>query len=329
MAGRAGAGIIARRGGGGEGKTPARPAESARSVKRAGRRSATVEAMTPPTEQTYRQRILRVQLFIQQHLDEELSLERLARVAHFSPYHFHRIFRELVGEGVNEHVRRLRLEAAAVALKTTGRGVTQIALDAGYGAHEAFTRAFRQMFGVSPSQFRAGRHPVFNPKEATMTTETTPREVRIETVPPRRVAFVRHVGPYREVKPTFDRLAAWAGRRGLFRPDTLVIGISYDDPEVTPADKIRVDCCLTVGEDVAPEGEVGVQTIPGGECAVLTHHGPYRELGQSFGWLYGVWLPASGREPRDAPAYTVARLTPPDTPPEQLRTDIHLPLEPR
>src|SRR5262245_7122707 len=105
--------------------------------------------MTTPTEQTYRQRILKVQLFIQEHLDEELSLERLARVAHFSPYHFHRIFRGLVGEGVTEHVRRLRLESAAVALKTTERSIIQVALDAGYGTHEAFTRAFRQQFGVS------------------------------------------------------------------------------------------------------------------------------------------------------------------------------------
>jgi AraC-like DNA-binding protein len=119
--------------------------------------------MTTATEQTYRQRILRVQLFIQEHLDEELSLERLARVAHFSPYHFHRIFRALVGEGVNEHVRRLRLESAAVDLKNTGRTVLEIALDAGYGTHEAFTRAFRQMFGVSPSQYRAGQHPLYSP----------------------------------------------------------------------------------------------------------------------------------------------------------------------
>jgi AraC family transcriptional regulator len=286
--------------------------------------------MATPTEQSYRQRILRVQLFIQEHLGEELPLERLARVAHFSPYHFHRIFRALAGEAVTEYVRRLRLEAAAVALKNTERGVTHIAFDAGYGTHEAFSRAFRQMFGVSPSQFRAGRHPRFQPRETpTVTTNTASHEVRIENVPPRRVAFLRHTGPYRTVGPTFERLGAWAAQRGLFRPDTLVLAISYDDPEVTPPDKIRVDCCITVGEQVAPEGEVGVQTVEGGECAVLTHTGPYSELGNAFRWLYGVWLPASGREPRHAPPFTVGHPAPQNTPPGQLRTDIHLPLEPR
>ena len=80
----------------------------------------------------------------------------------FSPYHFHRIFKGVVGEGVNEYVRRLRLESAAVALKTTDRGVLQVALDAGYGTHEAFTRAFRQLFGVSPTQFRAGKRESYD-----------------------------------------------------------------------------------------------------------------------------------------------------------------------
>ena len=75
--------------------------------------------MTSPSDATYRQRILAVQLYVQRHLDGDLSLDRLARVAHFSPFHFHRIFKAVVGEGVYEYVRRLRLEAAAFALKTT------------------------------------------------------------------------------------------------------------------------------------------------------------------------------------------------------------------
>jgi AraC family transcriptional regulator len=282
-----------------------------------------------PTEQTYRERILRVQLFIQEHLDEELSLDRLARVAHFSPYHFHRIFRGLVGEGVNEYVRRLRLESAALALKSSGHSIIRVALDAGYGTHEAFSRAFRQQFGVSPSQYRAGRRPLSRQEIVTMTTETAVREVRFETVPPRRVAFLRHVGPYNTVRTTFQRLMAWAGQRGLFGPQALPVAIPYDDPGVTAADKVRCDCCVTVGEGVAPEGEVGVQTLEGGEYAVLTHIGPYRQLGESYHWLFGTWLPASGRELRNTPTYEIARNSPGSTPPEQLRTDIYLPLVPR
>jgi AraC family transcriptional regulator len=286
--------------------------------------------MTTPTEQTYRQRILQAQLFVQEHLDEDLPLDRLARVAHFSPYHFHRLFRALVGEAVSEYVRRLRLESAAVALKTTRHGILELALAAGYGSHEAFSRAFRQLFGVSPSEFRAGNHPLYRPKEpSAMTATASSHDVRIEHVPPRRVAFVRHIGPFETAEPAFQRLFAWAGQRGLFRPDTLVLGICPDDPEVTPPERIRYDCCLSVEGDVSPEGEVGVAPLAGGEYAVVTHQGPYARLGETYRWLYGVWLPASGREPGDAPPFEVYRNSPVEVTPDALLTDVYIPLAPR
>src|SRR5438132_9659308 len=112
-------------------------------------------AVKSKTEQAYKERVLRVLVYIQQHLDETIELDDLARVAHFSPYHFHRLFRGMVGESVMEHVRRLRLERAAHRLKHGDQPVTRLAFEAGYETHEAFTRAFGAVFGTPPSQFRA------------------------------------------------------------------------------------------------------------------------------------------------------------------------------
>src|ERR1017187_8045820 len=111
--------------------------------------------MKTSTAADYHERILRTLLHIQAHLDDALDLDDLAHVACFSPYHFHRVFRGLVGEPVQEHVRRLRLERAAHRLKLQDEAVTKLAWDAGYESHEAFTRAFHNIFGMPPSQFRA------------------------------------------------------------------------------------------------------------------------------------------------------------------------------
>lgn len=92
--------------------------------------------------------------YIQDHLDDELTPHRLADVACFSQHHFHRIFRAVVGESVMDHVRRLRLERAAYRLKTSQTSVGRVALDAGYGAQEAFTRTFRACFGLPPRMYR-------------------------------------------------------------------------------------------------------------------------------------------------------------------------------
>ena len=286
--------------------------------------------MRQPTNCTYRERLLHVQLFIQNHLDEELPLERLARIAHFSPFHFHRIFKALIGEGVKEYVKRLRLERAAVLLKITDRTVLQIALEAGYQAHEAFSRAFRDLFGITPSEFRAGNNPLYNHfRGEPMTTTAVSFPVRVEQVPERRVAFLRHIGPYTLCGPTFQKLGMWAGPRGLFGPNTLMLGIGHDDPDITPADKLRYDACITVGPNFVEEGEVGVQTIPGGEHAIMTFIGPYEGLGDAYRWLYGTWLPTSGREPNAAPAYEVYLNTPMNAKPEDLLTEIYLPVKGR
>ncbi|HZW32942.1 MAG TPA: AraC family transcriptional regulator [Isosphaeraceae bacterium] len=299
--------------------------------------------MLTTTEQDYRKRILRVLVYIQNHLDEALPLEDLARVAYFSPYHFHRVFRGMVGESVKEHVRRLRLERAALRLKNGDQAVTRIALDAGYETHESFTRAFSAMFGRPPSRFRASRRAVrlraapsgvhfvpggnvtsFRP---TQTVGDRPMDVRIETFAPRRVAFVRHIGPYRQVGRAWEKLAAWAGPRGLFGPGTLAIGVGHDDPDVTPSDKLRYDACITVDGSFTPEGEVGLQEVGGGEYATFTHRGPYENVSQTLARFCGEWLPASGRELRSAPCLSLFRNSPEATPPEDLLTDIYMPLE--
>lgn len=287
--------------------------------------------MLNPTLLTYRHRILRVQLFIQEHLDEELPLDRLAREAHLSPYHFHRVFGAMVGESLGSYVRRLRLERAAMMLKLGDRPVTLIAFDAGYGTLEAFSRAFRQAFGVSPSRYRSGRHAARIPLQSEPPTmdATTTFDVTISDEPPRLVAFLRHVGPYAEVGPTFQRLGAWAGPRGLLGPASEIIGLGWDDPEVTAPEKLRFDCCLVVPEGVGPEGEVGVRTIDGGPYAVLRVVGPYDLLPLAYRHLYGTWLPSSGREPKDVPPFEIYRNSPMDTAPERLVTDIYLALAPR
>jgi AraC family transcriptional regulator len=156
-------------------------------------------------------------------------------------------------------------------------------------------------------------------------------EVRIEKLEPMTLAFIRHVGPYDDggVERTWEKLRAWAGARGLLGPRTWKVGISHDNPHVTPADKLRYDACVTVDPGFRPEGEVGVQTLPGGEYAVVTHEGQFERMHETYAFLYGEWLPKSGREAADSPGFTVHHNSPRDTPPEALVTDIYLPLRPR
>lgn len=268
---------------------------------------------------SYQERMGRVLVHIQAHLDEPMPLEQLADVASFSPWHFHRIFRGMVGESVKEHVRRLRLERAAQRLKTTDRPVLDIALEAGYETHESFTRAFAAMFEESPSSFRAG---VARP----MASAGPPLDVSIRSIGPIRIAFVRYTGPFDQVGAAWNKLMMWAGPRGLIGPGVRMLGIVLDDPEITAPEKLRYDAAMVVKDDIGASGEVGIQEIAPGEYAVALHVGPYTTLGRTYSRMCGEWLPASGRELPSAPSIEFYLNSPMMVPPEQLRTEICLPL---
>ncbi|MBN2200519.1 AraC family transcriptional regulator [bacterium] len=108
-------------------------------------------------EEDYRARINRVMDYIQMHLDRPLRLNELAEVANFSPFHFHRIFRAMVGETLNRFIQRLRVEKAASMLVVSRRkSITEIALDCGFSGSAPFARQFREYFGMSASAWRAG-----------------------------------------------------------------------------------------------------------------------------------------------------------------------------
>ena len=292
--------------------------------------------MKPTTERDYHERIVRTLAFIQEHLDDDLGLEGAASVAAFSSFHFHRIFRGLVGEPFKEYVRRLRLERAARHLKRLDVPVTQIAFEAGFETHESFTRAFGAMFGVPPSEYRAAHKPAPESASGTHFDDVAgyhppgygdPPPVEVKELPPMRLVFLRHVGPYDQVGVTWGRLMNWAGMRGLLGPQMRLVGIVHDDPDVTPPDKVRYDAAVAVSRPVEPEGEFGVLDMAGGAYAVLTHRGPYEGLGKAYQRLYGAWLPKSGYELREAPAFEQYLNSPRDTKPEDLLTLIHVPVQ--
>jgi AraC family transcriptional regulator len=295
--------------------------------------------MKNTTLDDYQRRMLLVLEHIVKHLDEVPALEELAGLACFSPYHFHRIFRGMMGEPVADLVRRLRLERAAARLAGSGDSILSIALDAGYESHEAFTRSFRNAFGVAPRPFRlGGRAAVAVAPSGLHWGEPLPAALRtldrggkmqaeIRTMTPLRVAYLRHTGAYDQCGPTWGRLMGVLGREGQLAGRPMILGLCHDDPESTPPDKIRYDACVVVDESFKPHDGVEVQTIAGGDYAVTVHRGAFEGIGKTYAELYGQWIPRQGREMRNAPAFEVYLNHPDQTPEAERMVEIYAPLE--
>lgn len=280
--------------------------------------------MDPYLADEYRARINRVQDYIEIHLAEELTLATLANVAGFSKYHFNRVFHSICGETLFQFIQRVRAErAATLLLYHTKRSITEIALDCGFSSSALFARVFKQYFGVPASRWRSvggsdAADPEFDPGFGESRTTgigiaegspaPVPMTVSVRDLPEIPVVYVRYVGEFQANQELFEdlygRLFRWAGARDLYEPGvSRVFCLVHDNPALTDAQKLRVSCCLSVSEDVVPDGEVGRTVIPGGRYACAECYPRVDQYGAAWGSLFRDWLPNSGYQPDDGLAF--------------------------
>jgi AraC family transcriptional regulator len=291
----------------------------------------------------YDRRVNRVIDHIRAHLADELALAGLARLAGFSPYHFHRVFRGATGETVAGFVQRLRLERAAVALRDhPDASVLAVALDHGFGSAAAFARAFRARFGMSATVWRAAGAERWRRrwrkadqqrskpgKASSRVPRHAPRvSVTVTRMPPLHVAAMRYVGPYgaRGLPEHWGRMRAWIAAQELGPSPRVKVGVAYDDPSVTAPARCRYDACVVIQPDFAPDRLVDVLDLPGGLSALATFTGTAHEIQGVWDRVFAGWLPGSGYEPDDRPCYELYRGDPSDDDRNVFRCELHLPV---
>ena len=266
---------------------------------------------------------------IEDRLAEEPTLDELAASADLSPFHFHRLFRGIVGETVAGYQRRLRLERAAHRIEHGEGDLLTVALDAGYASHEAFTRAFGKRFGQAPSEYRA-KVKEETKEEIHGAVPGEDLDVRIESLEPDVVAFVRHVGPYSGVGEAWKALMKWGWSKTLFGSAT-TFGLCHDDPDVTDPERLRYDACMTVRAGTRVRGKVALKELPGGTFAVTTHHGDYTSIGRTYAALFAriVTQGVGGKTYRlgDPPSREIYLNDPRKTRPADLITEVWMPVE--
>jgi AraC family transcriptional regulator len=278
------------------------------------------------TQASYAARLDRVVDHIYDHLDEDVSLDRLAQVACLSPYHWHRIYTAMRGETVAATVKRLRLLRAADRLANSDTSVKAIAASAGYEAVESFARAFKEAYRRSPADYRAhGSHAAY--KKAHATRDVLGFPVSVEEILAIRCASIAHTGPYIQIDRAMGRLFERLAEQGLLTEKIPMIGLFLDDPDTTEPAKLRSRACVPIPQPIDCGTSLEETLLRGGLYARLRYKGPYADMKGAYRWLMGVWLPNSGHEAADAPIFEAYINNPVETPPNELLTDIHLPLD--
>lgn len=283
--------------------------------------------------------ILPVLIYIQTHLEGDLSLETIAGRVGLSPFYFHRPFQQFTGETLKKYTQRLRLERAAFELKIRDASILDVALSSGYRSHETFSRAFGRQFGLTPLSYRQTHGRLLHTESL---SSGEPRKVlnrqathfqvstmRVQKLTSFVVAFIRHLGDYVDVDPhLYDELIVWARHRGFYNGDNLLLGIGHDDPAITPTEKLRFDACIEVPRSFPSERRIGCQQVPAGWYATVTYVGPYGPIMEAaYSAIFHGVMQLRGYRLVGLPALEIYRTTR-ITPEYDLNeTDIYLPLE--
>lgn len=238
--------------------------------------------------------------YIESNLAEPMSIEGLASVAGYSPFHFSRLFKLYTGENIASMVRRLRLAQSARQLLNKEVPVTEIGLGSGYETPSSFNKVFRQNFGCSPSQYRAKREE--NLKQATILLEQHPE---IINAPERMVIRHRVKGEYGvAAQQAWKTLLTYMmmRHRGVVDSGQMQrFGICYDNPDITEDRQMRYEACVTVKEPISDLPDAfEIAELPAGRFARYCHEGSYASLYAISPRFYG-WVLAQQEHLADFP----------------------------
>lgn len=284
------------------------------------------------TQRDYSLSITKACAFIQENLEKELRLDLVAQASNLSKFHFQRLFTLYTGISPFSYIKLLRLKKASYQLALQKEiSIIDIAFEAGFESQEAFTRAFKKTFSITPKKFR--EHPNWKTwsEKYQFNSPTQEEKVKVEVIDfnETRIAYLKHTGSHHLLNETVAKFIQWRKETGLSPINQCkTFGIAYCDPHTTEPENFEFDVCSETLKEISKNDfGVKIKKIPQGKCARVQHLGAHEQMDQKIYSLYRDWLPESGERLRDFPLFFHYHNVMPLVAESELITDIYLPLE--
>jgi AraC family transcriptional regulator len=282
------------------------------------------------SQSDYTKRIERVIAAVAESLEQERDLPStaaLANIANFSAFHFMRIYRALAGESLGTTVQRLRLARAAHLLAASGASISEVSGRVGFETPQAFARAFREHFGVAPSEARSAN--VANGTAVVAPAPSQPQpaiRVDVVTLKPFRVVVKRTEGVYGKLDEVYRGLFEWMAKRGALEAIEGIWGVPQQDRRDTPVANYGFDCCLATSAALSEGDGVALADLGGGQHLRYLHAGSFDRLDESHDLIFREFVAHPEWQLRDAPILHEYLNDPDETAEADLRTHVYVPV---
>lgn len=275
---------------------------------------------------TYISSVNKALQFMDENLDTNLSLETVSKVACFSPFHFHRIFKAITNETLNSYINRKRIEkVASVLIHKPEVSITELSLLFGFNSNSSLTRAFKKYYSISPSEFRKQKSSRFskisqieskNGQERVVFEEyicsinnlknwiEMNAKIEIREIANLELAYVTSIGE-QGITTAYDTLVKWATPLELLKnPDTKMVTIYHDSFKTTNPEKVRLSACITLTEPLKVSGNIGRTSIEKGKFIVGSFVIGLNEFEKSWNSLF-VWMAENGYKKADRDPFEI------------------------
>lgn len=276
----------------------------------------------------YQQSIDKVLIYIDAHLDETPDLDKLAKIANLSKFHFHRIMKAYLNEALGSYINRIRLETAIKLLRYSAQPINEITYRVGYNTPSAFTKAFKKMFGVSPTYIRKHKNLIVKQKPQKLRSNFQLVET-VKNIKDIHVIFQQSKGKIGDntTEANWGSLFANAQKHQIINWESKFYGINWDDPEITPKEKVRYDACISIPNNKNYGTNFSNKTISGGRHLCFLYKGDYQNLGLVYDYIFRDWIIERNYSLREEPIFEQYINNKEVTPTDELLTEIFIPIK--
>lgn len=272
------------------------------------------------TIKEYLKRITVVLDFMDKNLESDLSLESVSKRAHYSPFHFHRVFSTIIGENLNQYVIRKKVERiASILITNPKKPIKELAYSYGFKSESSFSRTFRKYYGVSPTKFKSdGKHILskngiafFSIEEYICSIDNIKKWIKMNSkigiteLKKIKLAGISRIGEFEKMNDTYQKLMIWGHKEGVIDSANFkVINIYHDNPNVTQMSQVRYSACITINQKAEADGEIRLLTIQSGIYVV----GKFEIAGEDISKAWknlNSWVIENGYEFRDGDFFEV------------------------
>lgn len=298
--------------------------------------------------ENYINRINEILTHIDENLGNDLSLEKIAKIAFYSPFHLHRIFKAITNETLNSYVTRKRIEKSAMQLILKKElTISEISIQNGFSSNSSFTRAFSKLYGQSPTSFRNSNSNNFSKIGKTdskkgkinfITEEyicninnlkkwiKMNAKIEIKKMPKMELAYITQIG-VEGLLDAFERILKWARPKDLLLgDDSNIVRIFHDSFKITDADKVRMSIGVVLANPIQTDGEVSLTTIDSSKCIVGRYEIEPKDFEKSWNSLF-IWMTEKGYEKSDKNPFEIYYNNPEEHPENKCVVDLCIPIE--